>query len=210
MSREVVKRCVVILSLILTSFICGCHSIQPSDPSQMATSAKASDPYQLKAGDTIQVTFPGAPDLNTTQQIRSDGLITLPALGQFKASMHTPGSMEQELIRSYGSQLLTQSASVTLLSAHFPVYVSGAVRSPGKIVSDHPLSALDAIMEAGGFDFGRANLRRVTVIRHSDQEGSTYDRYILDLESIFGGQSQEIFALKPNDTIHVPEKFEWF
>ena len=137
-------------------------------------------------------------------------MITLPALGQFKASNLTPGAMETKLIDMFGSQLLTKSASVTLLSAHFPVYVSGAVMNPGKVVSDRPLTALDAIMEAGGFDMKKANMKKVTIIRHNETEPIQYSRYQINFEEIFNGSSPEAFKLQPNDVIYVPERFEWF
>jgi len=39
------------------------------------------------------------------------------------------------------------------------------VQAHGKIMSDRPITALEAIMEAGGFDYTKANLKAVTVIR---------------------------------------------
>jgi protein involved in polysaccharide export with SLBB domain len=63
----------------------------------------------------------------------------------------TPSDMEKELVKLYASQLVSKEVSVTVVSSTFVVFVSGAVIRPGKIISDHPLSALEAIMEAGRF-----------------------------------------------------------
>ncbi len=56
---------------------------------------------------------------------------------------------------------------------------------PGKISSDHPITALEAIMEAGGFDYTKANLKNVKVIR---QEGSQTKNYILNLKRVMEGK----------------------
>jgi protein involved in polysaccharide export with SLBB domain len=85
--------------------------------------------------------------------------------------------------------------------------VTGAVLRPGKVTSDHPLSALEAIMEAGGPDYTKANLKAVTVIRHED--GKTQN-YTLNLRNVLKGQSAEPFYLKPSDIVYVPERFTWF
>jgi polysaccharide export outer membrane protein len=161
----------------------------------------------LHEGDTLSVTFAGAPDLNTVAVIRRDGRITLKSLGEFKAAGLTPPEMEKELIKLYGPQLQTKEVTVAVQSSAFPVYVTGAVLRPGKILSDRPITALEAIMEAGGFDYGKANLKSIRVLR--TQDGRT-EHYTLNLKRVLNGQEQEQFALKPSDIIYVPEKFNWF
>jgi polysaccharide export outer membrane protein len=74
-------------------------------------------------------------------------------------------------------------------------------------MSDRPMTAFDAIMEAGGFDSTKANLKRVVVIR---QEGGRNQKFTLNLKLVMDGKPSEPFYLKPGDTITVPEKFTWF
>jgi len=155
----------------------------------------------------VKITFPGAPNLNTSQPIRRDGKIALQLVGEFKAAGMTPTDMEKELIKLYGPQLQTKEVSVTVESSAFPVYVTGAVLRPGKILSDRPLTALEAIMEAGGFDYAKANLKKVTVIRH---ENDRTDHFKLNLKGVLQGEQTEQFNLKPSDIIYVPERFNWF
>jgi hypothetical protein len=62
-------------------------------------------------------------------------------------------------------------------------------------------------MEAGGFDYAKANLKAVVVIR---QEGNQVQRFKLDLKKVMDGKAGAPFYLKPGDTIFVPEKFTWF
>ena len=76
-------------------------------------------------------------------------------IGEVVAAGLTPSDLEKKLLEQYAGQLVTKEVSVTVLSSTFTVFVTGAVLHPGKITTDHPLSALEAIMEAGGVsDYG--------------------------------------------------------
>jgi polysaccharide export outer membrane protein len=161
----------------------------------------------LQEGDSLKISFPGAPNLNTDVRIRLDGIISLPVVGDVKAAGRTPAELEQELLKLYGPQLQTKEVSVTVVSSALYVYVTGAVLRPGKITSDHPMTALDAIMEAGGFDYTKANLKKVTVIRH--EHGKT-EHHILDLKRVLRGHQDQPFELNRADIIYVPERFAWF
>lgn len=164
------------------------------------------DELVLHEGDTVRITFPGAPTLNAVQQIRRDGQITLPLIGEFHAAGLTPPRMEQELLKLFGPQLQSKEVLVSVDSASFPVYVNGAVLRPGKLTSDRPMTALQAVMEAG-VDYNRANLKAVRVVR--TENGKT-EHYTLDLKEILKGKNNDEFILKPQDVIYVPEKFSWF
>ncbi len=134
-------------------------------------------------------------------------MISLPVIGEVKAVGKTPAELEKELVELYSTQLLSKDVTVEVQSSTFPVFVTGSVMHPGKIVSDHPITAFEAIMEAGGFDYAKANLKGVVVIR---QEGNHSEKYTLNLKLVMEGKGGEPFNLKPGDTIFVPEKFTWF
>jgi polysaccharide export outer membrane protein len=163
--------------------------------------------YTLREGDVVKITFPGSPNLNSVQQIRTDGKISLPLIGEVDAAGLTPDALQKKLMDLYAPQLSTKEVTVEVQSSSFPVYVTGAVLHPGKISSNHPITALEAIMEAGGFDYTKANLKDVTVIR---QEGEQTKHYTLNLKRVMEGKVSEPFYLKPADIIYVPEKFSWF
>jgi polysaccharide export outer membrane protein len=155
----------------------------------------------------MKISFPANANLNTTQPIRRDGMISMPLVGEVKAAGKTPKELEKDLIDAYSTQLLSKQVTVEVQSSTFPVYVTGSVLKAGRIVSDHPITAFEAIMEAGGFDYTKANLKAVEVIR---QEGNHSDRFILDLKKVMDGKAGAPFYLKPGDTVYVPEKFQWF
>jgi polysaccharide export outer membrane protein len=186
----------------------GCQSPTTQSNDSVQAAAVRTEALILREGDVLRVTFPGAPNLDTPPQpIRRDGNITLPLIGEVKATGMTPTELEKELIKRYSTQLVSKEVSVTVVSSAYVVYVIGAVLRPGKIASDHPISALEAIMEAGGFDSSRANLKAVRVIRH---EGGVTKNYTVNLKNVLKGVKNEPFYLEPSDIVYVPERFTWF
>ena len=161
----------------------------------------------LRQGDTVKVTFPGSPNLNQTEQVRLDGKISLPLVGDVQAAGQTPDELEQNLVRLYAPQLSSSDVTVALESSSFPVFVTGCVLAPGRVLSSEPITALEAVMQAGGFDYARANLRNVHVIRRDNNSSQSY---VLNLKSVLSGDEKNDFYLQPNDIIYVPEKFSWF
>lgn len=162
---------------------------------------------QLNAGDVIRISFPGAQNLDTTQQIRRDGKVNLYMIGEVTAADKTPDTLERELVQAYSKELLSKEIKVTVVSSSFAVYVTGAVVRPGKILPDRAVTALDAIMEAGGFDNTRANTREVKVLRQVDGQ---IENHTLDLRAVMEGRQTQPFYLRSHDVVIVPEKFSWF
>jgi polysaccharide biosynthesis/export protein len=199
------------LGLVFLTVITGCQAPYSATPVEQAgnqsDAGKQPDVLTIREGDTLKVSFPGAQNLDTTQQVRRDGRITLPMVGEVMAIGMTPAELEQALVKLYAPQLVSKEVTVTVVSSSYAVYVSGSVLRPGKIMSDRPMSALEAIMEAGGFDNAKANIEAVVVIRNED--GKTRN-YTLNLKLVLEGKQNEPFYLKPSDIVYVPEKFSWF
>jgi polysaccharide biosynthesis/export protein len=193
------------MALAVLVSLAGCQTPQFADLTE--PNAGKREAIVLREGDAVRITFPGAPNLNTTQQIGRDGRISLQLVGEFKAAGLTLADMEKELLKLYGPQLQTKEVTVAVESSAFPVYVTGAVLRPGKITSDRPMTAMEAIMEAGGFDYAKANLKAVRVIRH---ENGRTEHHTLNLKGVLQGDESEQFDLKPSDIIYVPERFSWF
>jgi polysaccharide export outer membrane protein len=167
----------------------------------------ATEGFILREGDAVRITFPGAPNLNTVQAIRRDGIVSLPLVGEVYAAGLSPKELEARLLELYGPQLQTKEVNVALESSAFTIYVIGAVLRPGKVVSTRPLSALEAVMEAGGFDFSRANMKNVRVIRYIDGKPHYFS---VNLKKVMNGKGAEPFPIKPADILYVPERFVWF
>jgi polysaccharide export outer membrane protein len=194
-----------------TSLFIGVGGCQAPDTSaQIQAAQEASKPagaQTIREGDVLKIEFPGAPTLDTTQQVRRDGRITLSVVGEVKATDQTPSDLEKQLIQLYSTQLVDKEVTVTVVSSSISVFVNGAVIRPGKIVTDHAPTVLEAVMEAGGFDSTKADIKAVKVIR---SEGGRTKIYIVNLKSVLDGVQSEPFYLKPSDIVYVPERFSWF
>lgn len=161
----------------------------------------------LREGDVLKIAVSGSPNLDTTQQIRRDGKITLELIGEITAAGLSPTDLEKVISTAYSTQLLTKEVTVSVISSSIPVFVTGEVLSPHKIMSDHPITVLEAIMEAGGFNNATANMKDVRVIRYENGREHTY---VLNLKLVLQGKQVDPFYLKPYDIIYVPERFSVF
>lgn len=183
----------------------GCASAGGASPP--ATTLPGERPDAILEGDTLKINFAGAPQLDTTQEVRRDGRISLPVVGEVPAAGLSPVELAKALSERYASELLSNEVLVTVVASAFNVNVSGAVLRPGKYTSKRPLTALEAVMEAGGFDHAKANIKRVVVVRH---EGGRVENFVLDLSPALEGRPSEPFYLKPSDIVFVPTRFVWF
>lgn len=202
-----VSRTGALLVLSVGFVLAGCQSTATTDPAELAAAQALPEVQRLREGDTIRVVFPGAPNLDTSQQIRRDGRVSFFIIGEMPVVGMTPAELEQELLRRYEGQIASREVSVTVVSSNFGVLVSGAVRSPGKINSERPLTVLEAVMEAGGFDDENAKTTAVVVMRNED---GRIKRFTLDLQEVLDGKNDQPFYLRPGDIIYVPKKFNWF
>jgi polysaccharide biosynthesis/export protein len=206
----------VMLSLVLIAagVLAGCKTQPPSTAALKAQDEAASEMtvtnselLKLREGDAVKISFPGSPTFDTTQLIRRDGRITLSLVGDIDVVGMTPQELEAKLVDLYASQLSSKQVTVEVVNSTIPVYVTGMVLRPGKILSDHPITALGAVMEAGGFDYNTANPKDVIVIR---REGNIMKNYHLNLRAVLQGKQSEPFFLKPYDIVYVPQRFSMF
>lgn len=178
----------------------GCVGIS-SNPVVPAEAYASKPSGNLAAGDEIRVSFSGAPELNTKQKIQPNGLVSLPTVGDVSAAGNTINSLQQSVTSLYQSHLQDPTVVISLDSAAAGVYVSGEVLRPGKIPLDRPMTALEAIMETGGFT-PFANPKKVIVVRN--QKGKQ-QRYVLNINDTLSGTESSPFYVRPFDVIYVKQ-----
>lgn len=203
-----------VCALAGAAVLAGCQTAPPAKtPAPQASAVAAVTPPSgnsliLQAGDTLKITFPGAPNLDSLVPIRRDGKITLQMIGEYDAAGKTPATVEADLKKLYASQLVNNDVSVTVQSSAFVVYVMGAVTKPGKIVSERPLNVMQALIEAG-IDPVKSNLKSVQILR-TDGDGNT-EKTVLNLQKFLSKSNEPMpsFTLKPYDIINVRERFNF-
>lgn len=121
--------------------------------------------YILGAGDVLEITVWGHPELRTAVQVRPDGYITFPLVGDQLAEGKTASQLAAEIQQQLSAYVV--APSVTIIITEFRtirVQVLGEVRNPGYYKLGAEDRLLDAIGLAGG-PTQAANLAEVTLTR---------------------------------------------
>jgi polysaccharide export outer membrane protein len=185
-------------ALMLVFASTSCESPETYTPIP-AEAYKSPSNSTLAAGDVIRVSYPGAPELNTTQKIMSNGKVSLPTIGDVSAQGKSVSTLQSQLTGLYQSHLQNPTVLVSVEEVAACVYVSGEVTNPGKVPLNRSLTAFEAIMEAGGFS-KLADPKQVVVVRTRNGKS---ERYALNLNDTLSGASSSSFYLRPYDTVYV-------
>lgn len=193
-----------VIPIICLSILAGCAQSKVNSRSMAPRmqAVAAEDVAAMGIGDEVAVDYRFWPELGRIQQkIRHDGYISLPHIGRAKAAGLTPEQLTARLTERYRQYLRSPELTVTILAtASKKIYVGGEVLAPGVFDLTGNLSALQAIMMAGGYAKLSAELSNVVVIRHQGK-----NRYIntLDMEKAFRGEGKP-FYLAAQDIVYVP------
>ena len=173
---------------------------QPQAQATPAPSAGSVGPdYLLGIGDKLRVEVYREPQLSQSLEIRPDGKITLPLVGDVVAAGSTPRALGQTLSEKLKDYLTNPVVTVIVAEANPPTaYVMGEVNNPGAIPLRSPLTVVQALAMAGGFkEF--ANTKGIRILRRSASGVSTIPFNYK--EAVEGGPP---VMLQPGDTLVVP------
>lgn len=148
--------------------------------------------YRLGAGDRLQVTVFGQPDLSGTFEIGGEGTVALPLLGAVPAGGRTLRELSEDIrVRLDKDYVVNPRVNIEVTN-YRPFYILGQVTRPGSYPYVAGLDVRQAIAIAGGYT-RRANTSRVIVTRET------------------GGERSEITLspddpILPGDTLDVPRR----
>ena len=187
----------IFLLILLTGCQGGKTNLKPS-----SGKGEPVDRVSLGPGDVIDIKFFYNPELNESQTVRPDGKISLQLVGEVLVYGKTPAELRQELMIMYRPELKRTEIAVIVRSLYDRrIFVGGEVKAPGLIPMPGRLTALEAIMQAGGFDPRTASVSNVIIIR--DKDGKRYGG-TLDFTKTLNGKEILPFYLEPNDIVYVP------
>jgi len=168
-------------------------------PAAAAAAAPAAD-YQMVPGDKLRVEVYKDPQLSQSLQVRPDGKITLPLVGDLPAAGRTPTQLRDAVAASLKEYIKDPVVTVIVVeTVPEVIYVMGEVNTPGPQPMRGPTSVLQALAVAGGFkDF--AHTKDIRILRKSP-EGLRTLRFNYN-EAIKGSQAPLLLA--PGDTVIVP------
>jgi polysaccharide export outer membrane protein len=108
--------------------------------------------YRIGVGDKIEIGVFGHEDLAKIVEVRSDGTINYPLIGDIRVVGKTAAEIDAELTRVLGKDYLVDpqvSVDVREYQSQW-VTIIGEVRTPGKYVLKRNMRVIDVLAEAGG------------------------------------------------------------
>jgi polysaccharide export outer membrane protein len=165
-----------------------------------ARDAAVSADYRLVPGDKLRVDVYKDQNLSQSLQVRPDGKITLPLLGDIVAAGRTPTELRDSLAQSLKQYITDPVVTVIVVEAVPPtVYVMGEVGAPGPQPLNGQMTVLQALATAGGFkDF--AKTKDIRILRKT--RGGT-ETIKFNYNDAIKGKGPIVYV-QPGDTIIVP------
>ena len=159
--------------------------------------------YRLQPGDVLEVQYRYSPEFNQTVTVQPDGYVSLEIGGDLKVAGLTIEQTRQAILRKASTRLQDPVATIVLKEFQKPYFVvSGEVNTPGKIEMREKVTALQAIMLAGGMK-ETAKSSQVVVFRRINSD--TAEVRVLNLKSIRRTSDLENdLTLQPGDMVYVP------
>jgi polysaccharide export outer membrane protein len=164
----------------------------------LAEAAVTTD-YVLSVGDKLRIEVYKDAQLSQALQVRPDGKITLPLIGDVVAAGLTPIGLDDAITKALREYVTNPVVAVIVVEATPPtVYVMGEVTHPGPVAMRPGMTALEALSLAGGFkDFAKTS--DIRIIRR----GANSEPIRFNYKNAIKGDERAV-ALKPGDTIVVP------
>ncbi len=161
------------------------------------------DTFVIGVDDLLAVNVWKEPDVTRSVPVRSDGMISLPLVGELQAAGQTPHQLElaiTEKLKNYISEPEVTVIVQEIRSQKFNIL--GQVQKPGSYPLVNSTTVLDAIAIAGGFrDF--AKKKNIYVLRQNAGGGESKLSFNY-AEVIKGKNTAQNIRLQPRDTIVIP------
>src|SRR5437016_3599059 len=159
--------------------------------------------YRLQPGDVLEVQFRYSPEFNQTITVQPDGYISLEISGDIKVAGMTVEQTRNAILSRAAKRLRDPMASVILKEFQRPYFVvAGEVAQPGKIEMRERVTAIQAIMLAGGMKES-ARSSQVVIFRRINSD--TADVKLLNLKNIRRTSDLENdLTLQAGDMVFVP------
>lgn len=185
---------------------------KPASAAQAAASAtKPPVALSIGAGDVLQVTVFGQPDLSAEVSVTDEGEVTLPLIGLLRIAGMSQAELEKLIARRLREReyLLNPEVSVTVRQNRSQVVsVLGEVARPGRYPIQGRFTVLDLLAVAGGLT-PKADTVAVLLRKGEEGTGGAPVRIPIRLDKVANlDRSPLDWVLNQGDTVYVgPQKF---
>ena len=176
----------------------------PALPASSASTPRpapaATADYRIVPGDKLNIQVYKDSNLSQQLQVRPDGKITLPLVGDVRAEGRTSAELRDSLIESLKEYNTNPVVTVIVTETVPPVfYVMGEVNAPGTLPLKGQISMVQALAMAGGFkDFAK---KKDIVIQRKSATGVSAIPF--NYNDAIKGKGSMVYV-QPGDTIIVP------
>lgn len=196
-----------LVSLVLCAVVflsVGCMKKQPAVVEKATVQSKD---FLLGPEDVLEITVWRNADLSRTTVIRPDGMISMPLIGDVRASGLTANQLADQISKRLAEYKERPTVAVSVKEVNsYIIYVLGEVTKPGKYQLKTYTTVLQAISMAGGFT-PFASKNRMQVVRNS-RNGTgdlTELRIQVRYDDLLSGKGEPgNFVVMSGDTLVVP------
>ena len=159
--------------------------------------------YRLQPGDVLDIQYRYTPEFNQTVTVQPDGYVSLVIGGDVKVAGLNVEQARQTILRRASTRLREPVATIILKEFQKPYFVvAGEVTTPGKIEMRERVTALQAIMLAGGM---KETARSSQVVVFRKINGDMAEVKLLNLKNISRTSDLENdLTLQAGDMVYVP------
>ncbi len=168
-----------------------------------AVMSKDLNDYVIGSEDVLAVDVWKEPEVSHAVVVRSDGKISLPLLGDIQASGKTPKQLQTEIAQGLASYISEPEVAVLVQSINSKKYsILGQVSHAGSSSLTGPMTVLDAVAAAGGFQTF-AKRKKIYILR-TGPDGREKRIPFNYTEVIKGKHPEQNVQLQARDIIIVP------
>lgn len=174
------------------------------------SSAQIDSPnYVLGPKDVIDIQVYEQEDLRSQVRLSEEGKISLPLIGEVKASGHTIDELTKIITEKYKEYIYTPQISVFIKEYHsMQIYLLGEIQKPGVYQLTGNSTLLELISQAGGVTEGGGDT--LTIIRRASK-GVETEPITMNLKKLLDGSNEGYnVTVMDGDTIYVPRADYFF
>ena len=196
------------MALAVGSLLAGCASSSPDPTAFLVPAPPAqSTEYLIQPGDSVDVSFYYHPDNNQQNLlVRPDGKILLPYIGEIQAGGLTTPQLSAEIEKRYAVTLRDPKVAVNVKALNVNrIFVGGEVTRPGFVTFVPGITAVQAVVQAGGWK-DTADLQEVVLLQRVNETSNEYRPSKLNLAKVVEqGDTKADLVLGPSDVIVIPK-----
>jgi len=153
--------------------------------------------YVIGEGDVLEIAVWGVKELNVPVRVRPDGKITIPGLGELKASSVTPSELQKTLSLKLKELVKNPIVTVTVKEiTNSKIYVFGEGIKSGVYDLSRRTTLLQLLCTIS--DVKNADLKKAYLLRNGKKIKENFHPLFIE------GNTNEDVVIESNDSIYVP------